>query len=581
MFHAFIDFAAVDCGSPRLRAFFAAPKEILQARSLTEVRPVMQAVHERSLAGKWCVGFVRYEAASAWDSALQTHSGTQPLVWFGIHDAPLALAPHDLGVSPTAQATWEQGLPYAEFTQAVGSLQTAIADGAIYQANFTAQLGGTLEGSAWSFFQQLQHSQPQGFAAYIDTGGEQVLSVSPELFFDWHQGRLLCRPMKGTALRGSTPQSDAAQAQALQNSPKERAENVMIVDLIRNDLSKVAVSHSVHVDALCRLQALPTVWQMVSDVSAQTRVDRGLDDVFAALFPCGSVTGAPKVKAMSLIRDLERSERGVYCGAVGVVRPGGSATFNVPIRTVTAQGHALQLGTGSAITADATPSAEWREWQHKRAFALRASQPFELLETLRLDQGHWQHQPAHVARLQASAQHFGFAFCANTLEQHLSALQAQHPQAVYRVRLLLNASGHIDVQAHAMPTTPAQVNLRLADQAHAMAFSEFTRHKTTRREHYDAFSPTDPDVFDTVLWNCDGEITECTRGNVAALMDGQWVTPPLHCGLLAGVGRAHWLAQGRITERVIHLNDVPRVQAWGFINSLRGWIDAELLSANA
>ncbi len=585
--HALIDFAAiraphqpadnsVPAGSDAVRLAFGVPREVLVARALGEVKAVLQAVQQRALQGQWCVGFVRYEAAPAFDRALTVHPASGPLVWFGVHDAPLpdGEEPALGSVADTVRATWQPGLARATFDAALERLHQAIGDGEIYQANFTARTPGQLHVPPEELFAAMRQAQPGGFAAYIDTGEEQVLSVSPELFFDWKDGHLITRPMKGTAPRGRSPQEDMALAEGLQTSPKERAENVMIVDLIRNDLSRIATPFSVTVDGLCRVQALPTVWQMVTDVHADTRPGTTLVDVFSALFPCGSVTGAPKVQAMRLIRELEGDDRGVYCGAVGVVRPGGSATFNVPIRTAVVRGTTIRAATGSGITFDSTPEAEWQEWRHKQAFLNRASQAFEILETLALRDGVLQHLSAHLARMQASAAHFGFAWQPNSVQQTLTDLCQQHPKGAWRVRLLLGATGHLQAQAFALADTPTPVRLQLATRALDASDSEFVRHKTTRRAHYDAFTPSDPDVFDTVLWNARGEITECTRGNLALLLDGRWVTPTLDCGLLPGVGRAHWLALGRIQEAVVHVSDLPRVQAVAFVNSLRGWVEA-------
>lgn len=589
--HALIDFAAVAApaptagangapvprGSGALRAAFGAPRAVLAARTLNEVHAVLQAVQQHALEGRWCVGYVRYEAAPAFDPALavQAH-GDAPLAWFGVHDAPLPDVPHPNEPTPpdALRARWQRGMARSTFDAALTQLHTAIAEGAIYQANFTTRIEGELHTTPLALFTAMRQAQPGGFAAYIDTGEEQVLSASPELFFDWHEGHLITRPMKGTAPRADDPAADTALAEGLRISPKERAENVMIVDLIRNDLSRIAQPFSVRVDGLCRVQGLPTVWQMVSDVHADTRDGTTLADVFGALFPCGSVTGAPKVQAMRLIRALEDTPRGVYCGAVGVVRPGGSATFNVPIRTVLARGTRLWAGTGSGITWDATAQAEWQEWRHKQTFLQRASQGFELLETLAMQDGVLPKADSHLARMAASAAHFGFAWDAQAARAALAALCQQHPQGTWRVRLLQSPAGTLQAQAFAQPPTPATVRLQLAPHPLTEANSEFVRHKTTRRAHYERLAPTAPEVFDTVLWNAEGEVTECTRGNIALLLDGRWVTPAAHCGLLPGVGRAHWLAQGRVQEAVVRLDDLPRVQALAFINSLRGWVDA-------
>lgn len=578
-----IDFAQpLDAAAPRLRCAFGAPRQVLVAQQVDAVRAVLDAVHAAAQRGHWCVGYVRYEAAPAFDAALQTHAADGPLAWFAVHDAPQPWPAE--AAQEAARVEWHSGLERGTFDAALGRIQQAIGAGELYQVNYTAPLTGTLQGSAAALFVALQRAQPGGYAAHIDVGDEQVLSVSPELFFDWQDapggGDILARPMKGTAARGATPEEDAAQAAHLRTAPKERAENVMIVDLLRNDLSRIALPHSVQVPALFATQALPTVWQMTSDVRARTRPGTTLTDVFAALFPCGSVTGAPKVRAMQMIHALEPAPRGVYCGAVGVVRPGEQggirATFNVPIRTVVLQGDLARCGIGSGITADAVADAEWNEWRHKRAFVERASMPFDLLETLALEEGRLRHVADHLARLQQAAAHFRIPWNAGAVHQCLQALADGHPQGLWRVRLLLGAAGQPRAEAFALQPTPQPVRLQLAGGPLMEAHSEFVRFKTTRRAHYAAFAPATPGVFDTVLWNAAGEITESTFGNIAMRLDGRWVTPPLACGLLPGVGRAVALRDGRVIEAVVRLQDLPRVQGWAFINSLRGWLQAHL-----
>ena len=573
-----------DSAAPRLRHAFGSPHALLVAHELAEVRPVLDAVQAAAQEGRWCVGYVRYEAAPAFDAALAVHASDGPLAWFAVYDEALPW-PGDAGTG-AAQVQWTETCPRPAFGAAMDQIQRAIAAGELYQVNFTAPLlgqwvGPPPEDAALALFAALQRAQPGGYAGFIDTGDVQLLSVSPELFFDWQDDQILARPMKGTAARGATPETDAAQAEALRASPKERAENVMIVDLLRNDISRIAEPFSVQVPALFHTQALPTVWQMTSDVQARTRPGTTLADVFVALFPCGSVTGAPKVRAMQTIRRLEPQPRGVYCGAIGVVRPGAQghgirATFNVPIRTVTVQAGRLRCGIGSGITSGAVPDAEWQEWRNKRQFLDRASQPFDLLETLALQGGQLRHAAEHLQRLASAAAHFGIPWDAARVQHCLNELAQAHPQGSWRVRLLLDAQGQARAQAFAMDASPTRVRLQLADRPLMEAHGEFVRFKTTRRAHYDAFTPVEPGVFDTVLWNAEGEITECTRGNLAMRIDGRWVTPPLASGLLPGVGRALALRDGRLTERVVRLDEVARVQDWAFLNSLRGWIAAGL-----
>ncbi len=570
----------IDFADPRddqampLRAAFGVPSQVLVAYAAAQVRPLLEAVDAMARKGRWCVGYLRYEAAPAFDPAFAVHEGDGPLAWFGVHDAVQPWPAAGAGGVPAVQ--WRGDLSRAGFDRRMARIHRAIAAGDLYQVNYTAPLLAEFRGDALAWFMALRRAQPNGYAAFIDTGEEQVLSVSPELFFDWRADSILARPMKGTAPRGATAGEDEALAARLRASPKERAENVMIVDLIRNDLSRVARPFSVRVPRLFHAEALPTVWQMTSDVEASTRDGTTLADVFAALFPCGSITGAPKVRAMRMIRELEPQARGVYCGAVGVVRPGGHATFNVAIRTVALRGTAARCGIGSGITADAQADAEWQEWRYKRAFLERASQPFELLETLALEEGCWRDAPAHLARMAGAAAHFGYPWDAAHVDECLRQLRNAHPAGRWRVRLRLDDAGQARAEAHALDLTPTPVRLQLAASALAEADSEFVRFKTTRRAHYDALASSEPGVFDTLLWNRHGEITECTRGNVALLLDGRWVTPPLRCGLLGGVGRARCLREGRLVEAVVRVDELPRVQALAFVNSLRGWLDAVL-----
>ncbi|WP_404301926.1 aminodeoxychorismate synthase component I [Alicycliphilus denitrificans] len=381
--NSIIDFPAPrDQAAARLRHAFGTPLRTLAARRPGEVRAVLDAVQQAAQAGLWCLGWLRYEAASAFDAAyadaLHAQPEDRPLAWFAVHEPPCSAEENPAadaggGAARAPQVLWQPGLERAAFDAAIARIHAAIAAGDCYQVNYTAQFLGRLAGDVPALCAALRRAQPGGYVACLDSGDEQVLSVSPELFFDWDGEHILTRPMKGTAPRGATPAQDAAHMQAMRASPKERAENVMIVDLLRNDLSRIALAHSVKVPRLFHAEALPSVWQMTSDVEARTRPGTGLADVFAALFPCGSITGAPKRQAMRLIRELEPGPRGIYCGALGVVRPGGApgrmhATFNVPIRTVVVRGDEVRCGIGSGITASAQAEAEWQEWQHKRAF---------------------------------------------------------------------------------------------------------------------------------------------------------------------------------------------------------------------
>ncbi|ARF89628.1 para-aminobenzoate synthase [Burkholderia cenocepacia] len=571
-----IDFISPTPGTPPLRAAFDSPMDVLIAESAQQVPGVLDAAYAYAKAGHWCVGFVSYEAAPAFDPALVVHSPVPgPLAWFGVFNAAHPWGEETAGF---ANVDWHGPLRDSEARIAIADIHRRITAGEVYQINHTARMRGKLKkGTPRALFAALQQAQPGTYAACVDTGAQQILSVSPELFFDWREdGQILSRPMKGTAARGSTLSEDTQNAAALRASAKERAENVMIVDLIRNDLSRIAEPHSVAVPRLFHTEALPTVWSMTTDVVARTRPGTTLAQVFAALFPCGSVTGAPKIQAMRTICALEPDPRGVYCGAVGVVRPGGAATFNVAIRTVEIDGGGeVSCGIGSGITIDARFDQEWTEWANKAAFALRASAPFALSETLRIEDGVACNAVAHLARLAAAAARFRFPYDGDATACALTALVSAHPTGIRQACLLLYADGRVETNSSLLAAHVEPAQVRLAAAPLREAHTEFVRYKTTRREHYEAFAPSG-NTFDTLLWNEAGEVTEFTRGNVAIKVEGRWVTPRLTSGLLPGVARAHALAAGQVVEDVVQIEDLLYAEGVAFISSLRGWIEVQI-----
>jgi len=367
----------------RFRHAFSRPHTVLQADEPGSVAAAIARAYEHARAGSWVVGLVSYEAAPAFDAAMAVHPARPglPLASFAVYAEPDADADRILHATAPAprwrvDGAWTPLLARDAAMQRMDAIRAAIGRGEVYQVNLTTRLQASFAGDPLAYFRALHRAQPDGYSLYLDAGHWQVLSVSPELFFDWTpDGALRAQPMKGTAPRHADPQRDAASMRHMQDSAKERAENLMIVDLLRNDLSRVARPGSVRVPVLFAAQALPTAWQMTSTVECQTRAGLGLDEVFGALFPCGSITGAPKIAAMAAIRTLEGSARGVYCGALGVIRPGGHATFNVAIRTVTLDAAAgrAECGVGSGITWDSVEADEWAEWQVKQRFLERAA----------------------------------------------------------------------------------------------------------------------------------------------------------------------------------------------------------------
>ncbi len=567
----------------RLRgAWFEPPVRWLRARSADELAGVIDAAHAAARAGAWVLGGLRYEAAVALDCALAVNESAAPLAEFAVYET----APQEWPAANAAgrlTSDWQDAQAEAAEHAQIERIREYIRAGDCYQVNLTTRLNAQLAmDDPAELFLALHRSQPGGFSLFLREAG--AASVSPELFFDWrplpegpHTWLLAAQPMKGTAPRGDERLADEAAQAYLRTSEKERAENLMIVDLLRNDLGRIAELGSVRVPRLFELHALPTVWQMTSTVSAVSRPGLTLAQAFGALFPCGSVTGAPKVRAMQIIKALEPGRRGWYCGALGLIQPGGVATFNVPIRTVEFCGRDLRCGVGSAITLDSSAVGEVNEWRAKTRFLLRAQAPIAALETLRLSDGTYQRLDGHLARLQRTARHFGLRLSMAAVRE---VLEANRLEGVWRVRLTVAQDGAVKLERHALPATPVRVRLALAAAPVPTQGpeAEYLHHKTTRREIYERLGASKPaEAFDVILWNEANELTECSFGNLALQLDGEWLTPRRQAGLLPGIYREELLRAGRLREAKLMKSDLDRAEGLAFLNSLRGWVEGDLM----
>ncbi|QLH51640.1 MAG: aminodeoxychorismate synthase component I [Candidatus Accumulibacter cognatus] len=465
------------------------------------------------------------------------------------------------------------GVDAAKHAEQVRQIGHWIADGDCYQINLTFPLTFRIYGHPLALYTRLRERQPVRYGGYIGCGQEAILSFSPELFFERSGSRVVTRPMKGTAPRGGTPRADQEWRAALLSSAKERAENIMIVDLLRNDLGRLAQPGKVRVEALCEAEAYPTLWQMVSTVAADLPATP-LIELFGSLFPCGSITGAPKIRAMQRIAELEESPRGLYTGALGWLAPTGDCRFNVAIRTIEmGTDQRARMGVGSGIVADADPASEYAECLLKGSFLTAFDPGFELFETLRLEDGEYSWLPLHLDRLQASARGLGFACALPTVSAVLAAEAAGRPRGVFRVRLTLAHDGSCRVTASPFMDEPGrQWKARLA--AEALPDDDYLlRHKTTARIRYEralAVLTACPAVFDTIFLNTRGEVCEGARSNVFVERDGVLLTPPLHCGLLPGVLRRQLLESGRAREQVLRLEDLRGASRLYLGNALRG-----------
>ncbi|SDI79378.1 aminodeoxychorismate synthase component I [Propionivibrio dicarboxylicus] len=472
-------------------------------------------------------------------------------------------------------ADWRVSLPEADYCAKVDGIQAWIASGDCYQVNLTFPLYFRAFGHPLALYAALRRRQPVRYGAFVGVPGATLLSFSPELFFERTGTRVQARPMKGTAPRGDTAAEDAALRAAMLASDKERAENVMIVDMLRNDLGRLARPGSVRVEALCEAEAYPTVWQQVSTVSAELP-EAPLADLFAALFPCASITGAPKLRAMQRIAELEEAPRDLYTGALGWVAPGGDCRFNVAIRSLELgpDGDA-SLGVGSGIVIDGDPRREYAECLLKARFIREFDPGFELIETLRLEQGRYPLLPLHLKRLGCSARCLGFALDAKAVEAALVELAARHAAGVFRVRLSLAHGGAFHLQAAPLDTSQRAWRFLLAEEV--LPDGDFLRaHKTTVRGRYDkALAGLPGDVFDRIFLNRRGEVCEGARSNVFVVRDGIWLTPPLASGLLPGVLRQHLLDSGRAVEQVVTRDDLFTASAVYLGNALRGLVPVQ------
>ena len=460
------------------------------------------------------------------------------------------------------------------YTFDIRTIRELIAAGEVYQVNYTGRFRFGFSGSPLALFRELLREQPVEYAAYVDTGERQILSLSPELFFRLDGRRIITRPMKGTIARGGDPESDAAAAAELAASEKNRAENLMIVDLLRNDLGRIAVPGSVHVSGLFNIEQYETLYQMTSTVEARIRKEVGPGEILDALFPCGSITGAPKIRSMQVIDELEDAPRGIYTGAIGHFAPDGSALFNVAIRTIEIQGYRGVMGAGGGIVADSDPEEEYDECLLKAGFLRRvaARQDFLLIETMLFDGG-YRRLERHLDRLCCSAQSLNFPCDRETVERRLSdyAKGVSSAQQL-RIRLVLERDGGIRITSESYTVSPEEWTVALWTEP-VDSSDPFLLHKTSWRPWFEApfAAARERGCADMLLVNERGELTQGCISNLFVEMDGVLFTPPLACGVLPGVLRAELLQEpSRCVERILYPEDLDRAQAVYLGSSLRG-----------
>ena len=572
---------------------FSRPFQVIAAHDRLDVREALAQVDQAVRGGAYAAGFVAYEAAGAFGLPVRD-SGTAglPLLCFGLF-SPEQVEPLNRfrATGGASLGEWHPSIDHAAYLRAIRRIKGRIEAGDTYQINFTFRLTATFEGDPAAVMRDLYAGQAGPWSAFVEVGDHVICSASPELFFSQEGERLLCRPMKGTAPRGYWTAQDDALGMALRSSAKNRAENVMIVDMVRNDVGRIARIGSVRATSLFDVERYPLQWQMTSTVGATVET-RSLLRIFEAMFPSGSITGAPKHSAMSIIRELETTPRGIYTGAIGYASPGGGAHFNVAIRSVLINRRhgTAEFGVGSGIVWDSVDRDEYEECllkarvigsvaaqaQRSPAYVVADPPGFRLLETINwTPEGGFALLDRHIRRICASAACFGMA-CDGPEMRSMLANAVEDLRGPSKVRLLLERDGGLLCEA--VDLVPLNDPLRVAFAIAPIERDDvFLYHKTTRRDVYERAKASRPDADTVLLWNADREVTEAAEANIVVTVGGEKVTPPVSSGLLPGTMRAELLDAGEIVERVVTVDEVRAAEQIWLINSVRGWMRVVLI----
>ena len=556
------------------RYTFTQPIKELKTRDVSEVSDLLAQVESYQEQGYYVVGYVSYEAAPAFEEKLAVHKApllAEYLLYFTVHDrvetSPIPLTYEEVDLP----SKWREQTSAEDYKKAISQIHHHLRQGDTYQVNYTVQLKQNLSANPFAIYNRMVVEQEAGYNAYVEHDDMAVISMSPELFFEQNDRELTTRPMKGTTQRGVTDQEDLAQASWLEQDPKNRSENMMIVDLLRNDMNRISEVGSEHVERLCQVEQYSTVWQMTSTIKSQLRPDVDLVAIFRSLFPCGSITGAPKIATMEIIRDLEPQPRGVYCGTIGLLLPNGRRIFNVAIRTIQLhQGKAI-YGVGGGITWDSTWESEYREVHQKAAVLYRKQARFKLISTGKISQKNLLFEDQHLERLTKASRYFAFPFDPKKLRQKIEEeCQVCDDNQDYRLRIITSKSGEMEVSRQILaPLSPSFCKAKLCLQE-ADLQTPFTYFKTTHRPH---LSLGEQEI---IYHNVAGELLETSIGNLVLKIAGELYTPPTSLGILPGIYRQHLLETGQVKEKIMTLEDLNQAEAIYGCNAVRGLYELEV-----
>ena len=551
-----------------LRYLFTKPIKELKTRNLDQVEDLLREVEAYQEQGFYAVGYVSYEAAPAFEKKFAVHPAPlmgEYLLYFTIHEKVETLPFPEDYEAVDLPANWKEEVEAPAYQEAIKTIHHHIRQGDTYQVNYTVQLSQELKADPLAIYNRLVVEQKAHYNAFIQHDDVSILSISPELFFEQDDRLLTTRPMKGTTRRGLTNQADLKEASWLEADPKNRAENMMIVDLLRNDMNRISEIGSEQVTHLCQVEQYSTVWQMTSTIESRLRPEVDLVQAFQALFPCGSITGAPKISTMEIIQNTELAPRGVYCGTIGILLPKGKRIFNVAIRTLQMQGTKAIYGVGGGITWDSKWEGEYQETKQKSAVLYRQEPRFELLTTGRIHQGELTFLEQHLTRLREASRYFAYPFnepkLLNKLQEQLAHVD---PSLDYRCRIALQRNGTIQLTITELTDLPASyLQAQLTEQKLDLA-TPFTYFKTSQRDH---LGQSD---HEQIFHLPDGSLLETTIGNLVLEIEGQLYTPLAHLPLLDGIYRRHLLETQQVEEKLLTLNDLIDADRIYACNALRG-----------
>ena len=550
------------------RYTFTQPIKELKTRDLAEVADLLAQVESYQEQGYYVVGYVSYEAAPAFEEKLAVHKLPllgEYLLYFTVHDnvetSPIPLTYEEVDLP----SNWHELTSAEDYEKAIAQIHHHLRQGDTYQVNYTVQLKQDLSANPFAIYNRMVVEQEAGYNAYIEHDEMAVISMSPELFFEQNDRELTTRPMKGTTQRGVTDQEDLAQASWLEQDPKNRSENMMIVDLLRNDMNRISEVGSEYVERLCQVEQYSTVWQMTSTIKSQLRLDVDLVAIFRSLFPCGSITGAPKIATMEIIKNLESQPRGVYCGTIGLLLPNGRRIFNVAIRTIQLYKGQAIYGVGGGITWDSTWESEYREVHQKAAVLYRKQARFQLITTGKISQKNLLFEEQHLERLTKASRYFAYPFNPEDLRQKIEEeCQACDSHQDYRLRISLSKSGEMELSRQILtPLSPSFCQAKLCLQK-ADLQQAFTYFKTTHRPYLTLGKQ------EIIYHNAAGELLETSIGNLVLKIDGKLYTPPINLGILPGIYRQHLLETGQVKEKIMTLADLNQAEAVYGCNAVRG-----------